>query len=318
MSLEEYTADILRVPMLTCDEEIILGNQVQKMISILKKNNIEESITKKNFHNLTASLLLEERKAVSRGLKARNRIISANMRLVLAVANKIKTSQVHLTIQDMVQEGAIGLARAAEKFEPGRGYKFSTYAYWWIRQGIMRASEYQERAIRVPANVQKLSKEVKYARLKLLAKFSKEPTIEEIAIELNETVEKVSKAIEAGQPITSLDLDAAASAGARNTTSSTTLIELIPAALNEDTEKEEDRSWKLNLLLSVISALTKDEEEFIKQRYGIGCEQLSIRQIAKRDGVSELSIKHKHQMLINKIRYATAIMQSHDAQEFTS
>ena len=161
MSLDDYIADIIRVPMLTCEEEIILGTQVQKMMQVLRENQISEQISQQILLDSVDKFSKEGARAIKSGLRARDRMISANMRLVVAIAKKAKTTQIHLSTQDLIQEGAIGLARAVEKFEPGRGYKFSTYAYWWIRQGVVRATEYQEKAIRLPSNVQKTIRQIK-------------------------------------------------------------------------------------------------------------------------------------------------------------
>lgn len=297
MSLEEYITDISRVPMLTCDEEIILGSQVQEMMQVLRENGIEDQISQESLLGSIKELDSKFQKTIKRGLKARNRMVSANMRLVVAVAKKVKTTQVHMTIQDMIQEGAIGLTRAAEKFEPGRGYKFSTYAYWWIRQGIVRAGEYQERAIRVPVNVQKIAKRGKEARAALRMKFGREPSFEEIAQEINEDEEKTKRAILLDPVVVSLDFKA------RGESDAASLIETLVSEVTTDEDTDTNSSSRLEFILMLISALPEDEQILVKQKYGIGMEALSVKEMSEAAGISQQSVRDKQQKIANKIRY---------------
>lgn len=302
--IEDYLEDIARVPMLTCDEEIILGNNIQKMMKVLKANNIKEPISGESVsESVIKNLSLEDRKTVKKGLKARNRMILANMRLVVTVAKKTRTGQIHLSLQDLIQEGTIGLARATEKFEPGRGYKFSTYAYWWIKQGIIRATEYQEKAIRVPSNVQKLDRQIKDAKYRLALRLKREPTVEEIAGEIRESAEKVKKVISVSMSIVSLDCMI------QQDDSSTALADLIPADSGENIEDAESNAANLDLILILISALSEEEQNLIKQRHGIGCRPCTIKEIAEMTKSSEQSIRQKQQKIAQKIKYAAKIMQ---------
>lgn len=299
MSLEHQLADIARVPMLTCDEEIILGNRVQNMLKVLRDRGIDEQISKENFSQVAESLDQEARQTVKTGLKARDRMISANMRLVVAVAKKIKTSQLHMTIQDMIQEGAIGLARAAEKFEPGRGYKFSTYAYWWIRQSIARASEYQEKTIRVPATIQKTAKRIKDAREELILEMKKEPTIPEIAAKMGEDPDRIRKIMLLNASVISLD------SGIRKHGDSAELAEVLPA----DQEDQDcfDESPKLEILLKVLDSLPDNEKLLMKQRYGIGMTALSVKDVAAANESTEQEIRQKYQEIAKKMKFVANI-----------
>jgi len=136
-----YLKDIGRVPLLTASEEIHLGAQVQKMVAL-----------KKDLENGTCYLTAKEQKRIMRtGERAKNRMVEANLRLVVSVAKKWNRLKLNLEPLDLIQEGNAGLIRAVEMFDPTRGYKFSTYAYWWIRQGISRAISYTNRTIRLPS-----------------------------------------------------------------------------------------------------------------------------------------------------------------------
>ena len=122
-SIGYYLSTIGRVPLLTAAEEIELAHHVQNMKQILKIPETERNI--------------KHRQQIRMGKRARDRMMAANLRLVVSVAKKYQNQGLELL--DLVQEGAIGLERAVDKFDPAMGYKFSTYAYWWIRQGMTRA-----------------------------------------------------------------------------------------------------------------------------------------------------------------------------------
>lgn len=299
MSLEHQLADIARVPMLTCDEEIILGNRVQDMLKLLRERGISEHVSRENFSQIAENLDQEAKRIIKTGLKARDRMISANMRLVVAVAKKIKTSQLHMTIQDMIQEGAIGLARAAEKFEPGRGYKFSTYAYWWIRQSIARATEHQEKAIKVPAAVQKAAKQIKETREALILELKKEPTVLQIAEKMNEDPERIKKVMLLNASVISLD------SGIKRYGDGSGLADILLA--NQESLDYLDESPRLDILLRVLDSLPSDEKLLMKQRYGIGMPPLSVKDMAAANKTTEQEIKQRYQEIAKKMKYVANI-----------
>ena len=296
MSLDDHLRDIARAPMLTCDEEIMLGNSVQEMIKTLEENGLDGQISQSNIATFAKELEPEARRIIRRGLKARSRMISANMKLVVAVVGRVKTTQVHMSTQDLIQEGAIGLARAVEKFEPARGYKFSTYAYWWIRQGIARASEHQEKAIRIPANVQKTAKQIAEIKTKLLTKLGKEPTILEIASEMEEKPERIKRILLLDVATVSFDC------GFESGSDQASLLDLIPADQEEEVKERENLTVRAEFAAMLVNALPEEEQELIKQKYGIGTSPMTIKEIAAANNVSQQSIKQKHEKIVNRIK----------------
>ncbi|MFN9914942.1 MAG: sigma-70 family RNA polymerase sigma factor, partial [Pirellulaceae bacterium] len=273
MSFEDYMRDIARVPLLTCDEEIILGTQVQEMMRLLRENQIADQVSDANLAESLKALDPHSRRIARKGLKARNRMISANMRLVVTIAKKSQARQVHMTLQDLMQEGAIGLARAAEKFEPSRGYKFSTYAYWWIRQAITRAIESQEGAIKVPAHIQRTIKQAKEAKARLSAELMREPSFAEIAEAINEeSPEKIQTAVALNPVIISFDLKP--SGGRTNLRDACSLADIVNADIESEIRESEDTCEKISFVLMTINALPESEQQIIKQRYGIDADQL--------------------------------------------
>lgn len=282
MSLSEYLNLIGRAPLLTGDEEIILGAQVQKMIKILSEKGESE---------LTPS----ERRSIRIGKKAKDRMVSANLRLVVNVAKKFRP-QNHMKMEDILQEGTLGLIRAVEKFDPERGYKFSTYAYWWIRQGITRAGENQENEIRVPAHIVRIARQAADSRYKLLAKNGREPTIAQIAEDINEPdCKKIKYAIAHQLSTFSIDFRSADS-------EQTPLIELI----NTDDEallaEDEENGIKMDLVMMAVNALDEPDKLLIKKKYGIGFEQMSMKELAKEYSLSVQAIRERIIKITNKIR----------------
>lgn len=296
MSLDDYLRDIARVPMLTCDEEIILGNRVQDMIKVLRDNGLDEQVLRNTIASSIESLPPEARLRIKRGLKARDRMISANMRLVVAVVKRVRTTQVHMSSQDLMQEGAIGLARAAEKFEPGRGYKFSTYAYWWIRQGIVRAGEYQEKAIRIPANVQKTAKQIAETRARLSAKLGREPTILQIASEMEEKPSRIKNILLLDVSAISLDCDFESGGDQAS------LLDLVSVDKKEWVEEQEEFSAKVEFITGLIDGLPGEDQQLIRLRYGIGVDSMTIKEIAAASGASRQSVRQRHREIVDKIK----------------
>jgi RNA polymerase primary sigma factor len=292
--------------MLTCDEEIMLGNKVQDMIKVLRDNGLDEQILRDNIAGSIENLQPEARLTIKRGLKARDRIISANMRLVVAVVRRVKTAQIHMSTQDLMQEGAIGLARAAEKFEPGRGYKFSTYAYWWIRQGIVRAGEYQEKTIRVPANVQKAAKQIADTKARLSAELGKEPTILQIASEMKEKPERIKRILLLDVAAISLDC------GAESGGDQASLLDAISFGQEKESEDQEESSVRIEFVTKIIDALPDEDRELIKQKYGIGVDPLTIKEIAIANEASQRSVKEKHERIVSKIRVVARMFAPED------
>ena len=160
-----YLSSIGREPLLTPAEEIELGNQVQAMMRLVEESRPEYTI--------------QERKIIKIGRRSKERMMKANLRLVVSVAKKYQGKGLELL--DLIQEGSLGLERAVEKFDPTRGYKFSTYAFWWIRQSMTRAIACQSRTIRLPVHLSERLATVRKVSLELAHKLGAMPSRQEIA-----------------------------------------------------------------------------------------------------------------------------------------
>ena len=165
-----YLQDIGRVDLLTQEEELSLARLVQQRERLLQEGE----------QGPLAGA--ERRQALHRGKRAKERMIQANLRLVVAVAKKYQRRGMELL--DLVQEGTLGLERAVERYDPTRGFRFSTYAYWWIRQGITRAIASQSRTIRLPVHITEKLNRIKRAQRELTARLGRTPSVAEIAREL--------------------------------------------------------------------------------------------------------------------------------------
>ena len=163
-SFGDYLQEIGRVPLLTDHEEIYCSRQIQAWLQYVGGPEAAPAQVRR------------------RGRRAKERLMAGNLRLVVSVCKKKMGNG--LELQDMVQEGSLGLSRAAEKFDATRGYKFSTYAYWWIRQGLNRAISQQSRTIRIPSNRRELLSKIKQVSSRLTLQHGIQPTLQQISDQL--------------------------------------------------------------------------------------------------------------------------------------
>ena len=263
-SVRAYLRDIGRIPLLEHDEEILLGRQVQRLMEI---KACEELLSNPNKEQLADSLGLtikELRKEIRAGEKAKDKMVTANLRLVVSVAKKYTKRNMELL--DIIQEGTIGLVRGVEKFDPGRGYKFSTYAYWWIRQGITRAIAEKSRAIRLPIHVTENLNKLKKAQRELSQLNGYMPNVFQLSDYLGLTVDEIKDLMCKARQPTSLEIKIGENRD-------TALIDLL-----EDETQLPDMLLDQQFVKEDIRELIKDLPEMqaavISMRYGIGDEML--------------------------------------------
>ena len=256
-SVRAYLRDIGRIPLLEHDEEILLGRQVQRLMEI---NAIEDE-DKATALGITQK---ELRKEVRAGEKAKDKMVTANLRLVVSVAKKYTKRNMELL--DIIQEGTIGLVRGVEKFDPGRGYKFSTYAYWWIRQGITRAIAEKSRAIRLPIHVTENLNKLKKAQRELSQINGYMPNVFQLSDHLGLTVDDIKDLMCKARQPTSLEIKIGENRD-------TALIDLL-----EDESQLPDTLLDQQFIKEDIRELIQDLPEMqaavISMRYGIGDEML--------------------------------------------
>ena len=288
-SIGWYLSNIGRVPLLTPAEEIELAHHVQGMKRLQEQP--AEQLTPRDRH------------LIRMGTRARDRMMAANLRLVVSVAKKYQNQGLELL--DLVQEGAIGLERAVDKFDPAMGYKFSTYAYWWIRQGMTRAIDNSARTIRLPIHVsEKLSKMRRITR-ELSHRFGRQPNRLELAHAMGMPTQELEDLISQSAPCASLD------AHARGDEDRSTLGELIADTSSAEPMDSMDRSIQKEHLTAWLSQLNEREQKILKLRFGLeGAEPLTLAEIGRQINVSRERVRQLEAKAILKLRLMTNYQQA--------
>jgi RNA polymerase primary sigma factor len=288
-SIGWYLSTIGRVPLLTAAEEIELAHHVQaaKRLQALPSDQI------------TA----QNRRQLRMGQRARDRMMAANLRLVVSVAKKYQNQGLELL--DLVQEGAIGLERAVDKFDPAMGYKFSTYAYWWIRQGMTRAIDNSARTIRLPIHVsEKLSRMRRISR-ELSHRLGRQPNRLELAHAMGMAPQELEELISQSAPCASLD------AHARGEEDRSTLGELIADPASNEHLDSMDRHLQKEHLGTWLSQLNEREQKILRLRFGLeGNEPLTLAEIGRQINVSRERVRQLESKALMKLRLLSSLQQA--------
>jgi RNA polymerase nonessential primary-like sigma factor len=265
--VRSYLRDIGRVPLLSHEQEITLGRQVQELVAL---EELEQELAmrsgggKPDSEQLaTAAGLTPQqlRKRLRSGQRAKERMVAANLRLVVSVAKKYTKRNMELL--DLIQEGTIGLVRGVEKFDPTRGYKFSTYAYWWIRQGITRAIAEKSRTIRLPIHITETLNKLKKGQRELSQELGRTPTVTELAEYVELPEEEVKDLLcRARQPVS---LETKVGDG-----DDTELLDLL-ASEGSQPEELVDGECLRGDMRALLEQLPDLQGRVLKMRYGIPC-----------------------------------------------
>ena len=301
--VRSYLRDIGRVPLLTHEQEITLGRQVQELMDLESlESELESKAGEKPSRDQLAKASglssMQLKRKLQHGRRAKERMVAANLRLVVSVAKKYTKRNMELL--DLIQEGTIGLVRGVEKFDPTRGYKFSTYAFWWIRQSMTRAIACQSRTIRLPVHLSERLATVRKATMDLAHKLGAMPSRREIATELGMGLEELDGLLRQALTTSSLDAPISGEEGR------SFLGELIADPRNEEPLDAVERRMHHEQLGRWLSYLTAQEKQVLEMRFGLGGEQRhTLAEIGRLMEVSRERVRQVELKALRKLRNLT-------------
>ena len=286
-----YLKEIGKVPLLTADQEVELATAMTAGREA--KERLDE--TEANGETLPAEELAQLKKQVKAGERAKQQLAEANLRLVVSIAKRYVGRG--MLFLDLIQEGNLGLIKAVEKFDYTKGYKFSTYATWWIRQAITRAIADQARTIRIPVHmVETINKVIRVSR-QLLQELGHDPSPEEISEEMNMPVDKVREILKIAQEPVSLETPIGEEEDSH-------LGDFIPDEAASEPSEAASFTLLKEQLVDVLSTLTPREEKVLKLRFGIEDGRTrTLEEVGKEFNVTRERIRQIEAKALRKLRH---------------
>jgi RNA polymerase primary sigma factor len=288
-----YLKEIGRVPLLTAAEEVTLAKRIEA------GGLVSEKLADLAAANELGSLEFQERRRLERlardGEQAKSELIQANLRLVVSIAKRYVGRG--MLFLDLIQEGNLGLMRAVEKFDYTKGFKFSTYATWWIRQAITRAIADQARTIRIPVHMVESINKVHRVQRQMLQELEREPTVEELADKVGMTVARVREIMRISQDPLSLD----SPVGEEDDSN---LADFIEDAQAEAPAEIAARMMLNSAVLEALGELNEREQQVVRLRFGLEDGQArTLEEVGKEFGVTRERIRQIESKTLAKLRH---------------
>ena len=307
--VSKYLKSIGKIPLLTHEEEITLGKTVQRMMALEEiKAELEETLNRtpsiEEWAQQADMQITELEKVTAAGMRAKKKMVNANLRLVVSIAKKYSGSK--LEMMDLIQEGNIGLSRGVEKFDPLKGYRFSTYANWWIRQAITRAIADSGRTIRLPIHINEKLGKMRKAQRKLSQSLGRPATLAEVAEAMSITVDKLRELKRQSKLPLSLDMRI----GSEQNTE-------LGALLESDTPTPEEYATQKLLkqdLRKMLMQLSGRQGEVIRMRYGLDSgTKMTLAQIGQNLDISRERVRQIERTALRQLRRQGAGLRSYVA-----
>ncbi|AKN60899.1 RNA polymerase sigma factor RpoD [Synechococcus sp. WH 8020] len=298
-SIRVYLQEIGRIRLLRPDEEIELARKIADLLHLeelaaqFESDNGKLPDTKE-WAALVEMPVIRFRRRLMLGRRAKEKMVQSNLRLVVSIAKKYMNRG--LSFQDLIQEGSLGLIRAAEKFDHEKGYKFSTYATWWIRQAITRAIADQSRTIRLPVHLYETISRIKKTTKVLSQEFGRKPTEEEIAESMEMTIEKLRFIAKSAQLPISLETPIGKEEDSR-------LGDFIEADI-ENPEQDVAKNLLREDLEGVLATLSPRERDVLRLRYGLDDGRMkTLEEIGQIFDVTRERIRQIEAKALRKLRH---------------
>ena len=292
-----YLKEIGRVPLLNAELEVEIAQAIEEgneAAARLAAHELAESGEGPAEDILDAGAIFKNKRLVRNGQKAKDDLIEANLRLVVSIAKRYRNRG--LQFLDLIQEGNLGLMRAVDKFDHTKGFKFSTYATWWIRQAITRAIADQARTIRIPVHMVETINKVVWAQRQLLQELGREPTIEEVAQRVELPIERVREILRINQDTVSLEQPV----GDEDDFNLSDLIEDRGAVVPDDAAT---RSLLDAAVREALGHLSEREQDVVRLRFGLDDGKIrTLEEVGKEFGVTRERVRQIESKTLAKLR----------------
>ncbi|MBN3869561.1 RNA polymerase sigma factor, RpoD/SigA family [Nostoc sp. JL33] len=296
--VRSYLKEIGRYPLLTPEQEITNARLVQQMMAIEEQRSslalqLNRQPTARELATSLGQSEAEVESIVQQGQKAKQKMVTANLRLVVAIAKKYQNH--NLDFLDLLQEGALGLQKGIERFDPNRGYKLSTYVYWWIKQSITRAIGEKSRTIRLPIHINEKLNKIRRVQQQLSQSLGRPPVVAEIAESLNVLPNQIREYLQVSRAPVSLEMRV----GDERETELADILPMDGISLDEQIAQE----FLHQDLSKLLMLLNPRQREVLTLRFGLEDNQeLTLSQVAKRLNLSRETIRKTEHLALKILR----------------